>query len=147
MEIINEEKFEEAWQAGVNKANSELLDSGRGIVWCSKETTQEELIKFENGPLDKAGKAIKEYNIESTCEQITFPISKIPSETSVLELVSLLFSEVFAMQKSDSELRKQYITVGSVFLNEIKLCDPSKIVNVSIGDLIRISKKYSVKIV
>jgi tyrosyl-tRNA synthetase len=49
------------------------------------------------------------------------------------------------LKKSNSELRKQFITTGAVQLNGEKLTDPNAPVAPNPGDILRLSKKHSVK--
>lgn len=48
-------------------------------------------------------------------------------------------------KKSNSELRKQFITSGSVQLNGEKLTDPNAPVSPQPGDVLKLSKKHAVR--
>lgn len=66
---------------------------------------------------------------------------------SVLEVVSRVFSSVFEIQKSNGELRKQFITTGAVQLDGEKLTDPVADFEAQAGQILRLSKKQSVRFV
>lgn len=68
-----------------------------------------------------------------------------PGETTVLALSALAFQSAFGIEKSNSELRKQYITGGSIQLNGEKLTDPNATVDPRPGDILKLSKKHAVK--
>jgi len=72
-------------------------------------------------------------------------LSGLPSNLNVITLVSYAFKEAFDMTKSNGELRKQFITTGAVQLNGTKLNDPMAAVSPAAGDILRLSKKQSIK--
>jgi len=72
-------------------------------------------------------------------------LSSLPADLNVITLVSFTFTEAFNMNKSNGELRKQFITTGAVQLNGTKLSDPMAAVSPADGDILRLSKKQSVK--
>ena len=72
-------------------------------------------------------------------------LSSLPTDLNVITLVSYAFTEAFNMTKSNGELRKQFITTGAVQLNGTKLSDPMAFVTPATGDILRLSKKQSVK--
>jgi tyrosyl-tRNA synthetase len=65
----------------------------------------------------------------------------------VLALTAHAFKTVFDLEKSNSELRKQFITTGSVQLNGEKLTDPNATVSPQAGDVLKLSKKHAVRFV
>ncbi len=73
--------------------------------------------------------------------------ASIPANSTVLSLTALLFEQIFQTQKSNAELKKQYIIGGSVQLDGVKLTDPTARVNVQAGNVIKLSKKHAVKVV
>lgn len=75
------------------------------------------------------------------------PISRIGEGATVLSLSAFVFSECFALQKSNGELRKQYIAGGSVQLNGEKLTDPNAPVALAAGDVLKLSKKHAVRLI
>lgn len=72
-------------------------------------------------------------------------LSGLPTNLNVITLVSYAFTEAFDMTKSNGELRKQFITTGAVQLNGTKLNDPMAAVSPAAGDILRLSKKQSIK--
>ena len=57
------------------------------------------------------------------------------------------FRTAFGLEKSNGELRKQFITSGSVQLNGEKLTDPILAVSPVAGDVLKLSKKHAVRLV
>lgn len=78
---------------------------------------------------------------------VEFPHSRLPQEATVLQLAAFLYREVFNITKSNGELKKQSILPGAVQLNGDKLSEPGTLVAVTCGDVLRLSKKHSVKFV
>lgn len=74
-------------------------------------------------------------------------LAEVPANTNVLNLASYCFETAFQLKKSNGELRKQFITTGAVQLNNEKLTDPAATIELSAGDILRLSKKHSVKFV
>ena len=70
----------------------------------------------------------------------------LPPEPTVLTLTAACFKEGFGMEKSNSELKKQFIATGAVQLNGKKLTDPNAAISPQSGDILRLSKKHSVRI-
>ena len=68
-----------------------------------------------------------------------------PGETSVLALTAHAFEAAFGLEKSNGELRKQFILSGSVQLNGNKLTDPTAPVSPNPGDVLKLSKKHAVR--
>lgn len=66
---------------------------------------------------------------------------------NVLEVVSAVFRESFGLEKSNGELRKQFITTGAVQLDGEKLTDPVAPFAGQAGQVLRLSKKQSVRLV
>jgi len=71
----------------------------------------------------------------------------MPADTTVLSLSAHAFKAAFGIEKSNGELRKQFITSGSVQLNGAKLTDPNAPVAVQSGDVLKLSKKHAVRFV
>jgi tyrosyl-tRNA synthetase len=69
----------------------------------------------------------------------------LPAGLTVLGLSALVFKSAFGLEKSNSELRKQFITAGSVQLNGEKLTDPNAAVSPAKGDVLKLSKKHAVR--
>lgn len=57
-----------------------------------------------------------------------------------------LVAEAPAAEKSLGAIEKQYILPGAIQLNGNKLTDPTIIPEFRAGDILRLSKKHSVKI-
>jgi tyrosyl-tRNA synthetase len=74
-------------------------------------------------------------------------IAGLPADLTVLSLTAHAFKAAFDLEKSNSELRKQFITSGSVQLNGEKLTDPNASVTPSVGDVLKLSKKHAVRFV
>jgi tyrosyl-tRNA synthetase len=73
--------------------------------------------------------------------------TEIPADTTVLSLSAHAFKAAFGIDKSNGELRKQFIISGSVQLNGTKLTDPAAPVSVQSGDILKLSKKHAVRFV
>lgn len=86
-------------------------------------------------------------NRDTAVGAVEIPLSSLPPDLNVITLASFAFSEAFDMQKSNGELRKQFITTGAVQLNGAKLSDPMAKVSPLSGDILRLSKKQSVKFI
>ena len=65
---------------------------------------------------------------------------------NVLEVVAQVFREVFEIEKSNGELRKQFITTGAIQLDGEKLTDPMAEFSATPGQILRLSKKQSVRL-
>ena len=57
------------------------------------------------------------------------------------------FKEAFSLEKSNGELRKQFITTGAVQLDGEKLTDPMADFHANAGQILRLSKKQSIRLV
>ena len=65
---------------------------------------------------------------------------------NVLQVVGLVFKEAFNLEKSNGELRKQFITAGAVQLDGDKLIDPMADFHAVAGQVLRLSKKSVIKL-
>ncbi|MGJ8633763.1 MAG: tyrosine--tRNA ligase [Luteolibacter sp.] len=74
-------------------------------------------------------------------------ISDLPADLTVLTLSSHAFHTAFQLKKSNGELKKQFITSGSVQLNGEKLTDPFMAVTPQPGDTLKLSKKHAVRFI
>jgi len=74
-------------------------------------------------------------------------ISTIPADATVLALTAHAFMSAFGLEKSNSELRKQFIISGAVQLNGEKLTDPAAVPALTAGDVLKLSKKHAVRVV
>ena len=66
---------------------------------------------------------------------------------NVLQVVGLVFKEAFSLEKSNGELRKQFITAGAVQLDGDKLIDPMADFHAVAGQVLRLNKKQSIRLV
>ncbi|WP_193214539.1 tyrosine--tRNA ligase [Luteolibacter marinus] len=74
-------------------------------------------------------------------------VAGLPGDLTVLTLAAHGFSSAFGLEKSNGELRKQFITSGSVQLNGEKLTDPAAAVSPQAGDVLKLSKKHAVRFI
>jgi tyrosyl-tRNA synthetase len=74
-------------------------------------------------------------------------LSSLPADLTVLSLTAHAFKMAFDLEKSNGELRKQFITSGSVQLNGEKLIDPTAAVSPQPSDVLKLSKKHAVRFV
>ncbi len=65
----------------------------------------------------------------------------------MLGLAAHAFRAGFGLEKSNGELRKQFITTGAVQLNGEKLTDPTAVAAVGAGDVLKLSKKHAVRFI
>ena len=75
------------------------------------------------------------------------PLAGLPADLSVLALSAHAFKAAFDLEKSNGELRKQFITTGAVQLNGEKLTDPAATLAPQAGDVLKLSKKHAVRFV
>lgn len=83
----------------------------------------------------------------SAAELPEISLADLPAEATVLTLTAHAFKSAFGLEKSNGELRKQFISSGSVQLNGEKLTDPSATVSLKAGDTLKLSKKHAVRFV
>jgi len=74
-------------------------------------------------------------------------ISDLPDQLTVLTLASSAFEIGFGIKKSNGELKKQSIAPGAIQLNGEKLTDPFAEVALKSGDILRLSKKFTAKLI
>lgn len=74
-------------------------------------------------------------------------ISALPADLTVLSLASAAFELGFGVTKSNGELKKQSIAPGAIQLNGEKLTDPFAAVSLKPNDVLRLSKKFTLKLV
>ncbi|MFT5882616.1 MAG: tyrosyl-tRNA synthetase [Crocinitomicaceae bacterium] len=72
-------------------------------------------------------------------------LADFPDDLTVLSLASNAFQIGFELKKSNGELKKQSIQPGAIQLNGEKLTDPNAAISVKAGDILRLSKKHTVK--
>ncbi len=74
-------------------------------------------------------------------------IADLPAEINTIKIAAFAFENAFQLKKSNGELRKQFITPGAVQLNGEKLLDANAAVSPAAGDILRMSKKHSVRFI
>ncbi|MCX8495668.1 MAG: tyrosine--tRNA ligase [Akkermansiaceae bacterium] len=74
-------------------------------------------------------------------------IATLPEGLTVLSLSAHAFQAAFGQEKSNGELKKQFIITGSVQLNGVKLTDPMAAISPAVGDVLKLSKKHAVRMV
>ena len=84
---------------------------------------------------------------DTSAGAIELALKELPMDLNVITLAAYTFANAFDMKKSNGELRKQFITAGAVQLNGEKLTDPMATVSPACGDILRLSKKHSVKFI
>ena len=83
----------------------------------------------------------------SAAELPEISLADLPAESTVLSLTAHAFKSAFGLEKSNGELRKQFISSGSVQLNGEKLTDPAATISPKAGDTLKLSKKHAVRFV
>ena len=74
-------------------------------------------------------------------------LTDLPLDLTVLSLSAHAFQTAYGLEKSNGELKKQFITPGSVQLNGEKLTDPNATISPAAGDILKLSKKHAVRLV
>ena len=74
-------------------------------------------------------------------------LADLPADLTVLSLTAYAFQSAYKQEKSNGELKKQFITTGSVQLNGGKLTDPNAAVSPAVGDVLKLSKKHAVRFI
>jgi tyrosyl-tRNA synthetase len=83
----------------------------------------------------------------ASAELPELPLAELPADLTVLTLSAHGFKAGFGVEKSNGELRKQFITTGSVQLNGEKLVDPAAAIAPQPGDVLKLSKKHAVRFI
>lgn len=78
---------------------------------------------------------------------VELALAALPADLTVLSLTAFAYETAFNLQKSNGEIKKQSIIPGAVHLNGDKLTDPAAAVSPAAGDILRLSKKHSVKFI
>jgi tyrosyl-tRNA synthetase len=74
-------------------------------------------------------------------------LADLSGDLTVLSLTAHAFKAAFGLEKSNGELRKQFITTGSVQLNGEKLLDPAATISPQPGEVLKLSKKHAVRLI
>jgi tyrosyl-tRNA synthetase len=114
----------------------------------SKKSLAEKLTARYHGA--EAGAAAREdWDTRFSKKDLTaaeLPEISVPADSTVLSLTAYAFLTAFGIEKSNGELRKQFIQSGSVQLNGEKLTDPAASVATQPGDVLKLSKKHAVRL-
>lgn len=78
---------------------------------------------------------------------VDLSLADIPAGATVLQLAAHAYKAAFQIEKSNGELKKQSILPGAVQLNGEKLTDANAVPPLKAGDILRLSKKHSAKLV
>ena len=78
---------------------------------------------------------------------VELSLAAFPDEVTVLQLAKQALKDGFDIERSNGELRKQSILPGAVQLNGEKLTDPAATPALAVGDVVRLSKKQSIRLV
>ncbi|MDB9742081.1 tyrosine--tRNA ligase, partial [Akkermansiaceae bacterium] len=112
------------------------LALGKSIATRYHDATQAE--EAINAWLNKAA--------DNSAGAVELAIYDLPADLTVLSLAAAAFEIAFDTKKSNGELKKQSIAPGAIQLNGEKLTDPFQAVTLKSGDILRLSKKYTAKI-
>ncbi|MBC7980194.1 MAG: tyrosine--tRNA ligase [Armatimonadetes bacterium] len=129
----------------------ETRDPGQHPMDC-KKSLAEKLTARYHGPVEGSA-ARNDWDIRfskkdlATAELPEIQIASLPRDLTVLSLTSYIFKNVFNVEKSNGELRKQFISPGSVQLNGQKLTDPAATIILSPGDTLKLSKKHALRLI
>ena len=114
----------------------------------SKKSLAEKLTARYHGA--EAGTAAREdWDTRFSKKDLTaaeLPEISVPADSTVLSLTAHAFLTAFGIEKSNGELRKQFIQSGSVQLNGEKLTDPFLVLATKSGDVLKLSKKHAVRL-
>ena len=114
----------------------------------SKKSLAEKLTARYHGA--EAGTAAREdWDTRFSKKDLTaaeLPEINVPADSTVLSLTAHAFLTAFGIEKSNGELRKQFIQSGSVQLNGEKLTDPFLVLTTKSGDVLKLSKKHAVRL-
>ncbi len=114
----------------------------------SKKSLAEKLTARYHGT--EAGTAAREdWDTRFSKKDLTaaeLPEISVPADSTVLSLTAHAFLTAFGIEKSNGELRKQFIQSGSVQLNGEKLTDPFLVLATKSGDVLKLSKKHAVRL-
>ncbi|GAA5483737.1 tyrosine--tRNA ligase [Haloferula sargassicola] len=115
----------------------------------AKKSLAEQITARYHGP--EAGKAARDdWDTRFSKKDLAasdLPEIPCPGETTVLALAAQSFESAFGITKSNGELKKQFISSGSVQLNGDKLFDPNATVSPAAGDVLKLSKKHAVRFI
>jgi tyrosyl-tRNA synthetase len=126
----------------------EQLDPSAHPMESKKALAEKLTIRFHGEEAGKAARADWDTRFSkkdlAAADLPELSIGDLPADANVLSLTAFAFKTAFNLEKSNGELRKQFITSGSVQLNGEKLTDPNAAVTVAAGDVLKLSKKHAV---
>ena len=129
----------------------ENLDSSIHPMEAKKSLAEKLTTRFHG---EEAGKAARDdwdtrfsKKDLAAAELPELSLTDLPADLNVLTLTAHAFKTAFDLEKSNGELRKQFITSGSVQLNGEKLTDPTATVSPAAGDVLKLSKKHAVRFI
>jgi tyrosyl-tRNA synthetase len=128
----------------------ETLDPATHPMEAKKSLAEKITARYHGTEAGKEARALfdaRRTNRDVGAGAVELPLSGLPAELTVLTLAAHGFKEAFGLEKSNGELRKQFITSGSVQLNGDKLIDPAATVSPQAGDVLKLSKKHAVRFV
>lgn len=128
----------------------ETLDPSAHPMEMKKALAEKLTARFHGDDAGKEARAMwdarfSQRDIGAGATEVT--LASLPNDLTVLTLTAHCFQTAFELEKSNGELRKQFITTGSVQLNGEKLVDPSAAISPVAGDVLKLSKKHAVKFV
>lgn len=128
----------------------ENLDSNIHPMDAKKSLAQRLTARYHD---DNAGRAARD-DWETRFSKKDLAAAELPELSvsdleglSVLALASTAFQQAFGIQKSNGELKKQSIAPGAIQLDGKKLTDPSAEPDLKAGQVLRLSKKHSVRLI
>ncbi len=77
---------------------------------------------------------------------VEISLKEFPASATLLQVTSFAYQKAFQIKKSNGELKKQSILPGAVQINGEKQTDPNSTPEFKEGDILRLSKKHSVKV-
>jgi len=129
----------------------EQLDASAHPMESKKALAEKLTIRFHGEGAGKAARAEWDTRFSkkdlAAAELPELRVIDLPCDPNVLTLTAFAFQSAFGLEKSNGELRKQFITSGSVQLNGEKLTDPAAAVSLATGDVLKLSKKHAVRFV
>ena len=129
----------------------EKLDPSIHPMEAKKALAEKLTIRFHGEEAGKAARGDWDTRFSkkdlAAAELPELALSDLPDGLNVLTLTAHAFKTAFGLEKSNGELRKQFIISGSVQLNGGKLTDPAVAVSPAAGDVLKLSKKHAVRFV
>ncbi len=129
----------------------ETLDLGMHPMEAKKALAQKLTSRYHDHAIGQAARDDWDTRFSkkdlAAAELPELKLAALPADLTVLSLSTHAFESAFGITKSNGELKKQFITPGSVQLNGEKLTDPNDAVTLSAGDVLKLSKKHAVRFI